>query len=277
MFGDIRTSVAESGEPLFCLADVCKALGLGNPSQVKTRLQQGGVITNEVGVKTGTKADGTDAVQLVSMMFITEPNLYKCIFQSRKKEAELFQDWVCGEVLPSIRKTGGYMAVKAGETPEQVMARALLLAKETIDRQQAKLAEAQSRMASLEDRNETLASANERQQTEIRDLQKSALFAKAVESSDSSILVGELAKIIRQNGVDIGQNRLFRWMRRNGYLCHRGEKYNQPTQKSLDNGLLEIKKTVIQKADGKTLVMSTPKVTGRGQVFFTGKFLAVAR
>ena len=97
-FGQIRTAVSASNEPLFCLVDVCKILGLTNPRQVKTTLQQGGVISNDVGVQTGTKSDGTPALQVVTMNLITEPNLYKCIFQSRKKEAEQFQDWVCGEV-----------------------------------------------------------------------------------------------------------------------------------------------------------------------------------
>ncbi len=205
-------------------------------------------------------------MQKMQMSFITEPNLYKCIFQSRKKEAEQFQDWVCGEVLPAIRKTGGYIAAKQDETPEQIMARALVIAKDTINRQREALDKA-------ENDNHELRCENREQSAAIKTLQPGAAFAKAVESSECSILVGELAKIIRQNGIDIGQNRLFKWMRRNGYLCRRGEKYNQPTQKALDSGLLEIKKTVIQKANGKSLVITTPKVTGKGQVFFAGKFL----
>ena len=125
-FGQIRISLAESGEPWFCLADVCKALELGNPSQVRQRLQKAGIISNEVGVQTGTKANGEPALQRVQLNFISEPNLYKCIFQSRKKEAENFQDWVCSEILPSIRKTGGYMVAKPDESPEEIMAKAFL-------------------------------------------------------------------------------------------------------------------------------------------------------
>ena len=192
--------------------------------------------------------------------------------QSRKPIAKQFKQGVKA-ILKEIRKNGGYMTAKPDETPEQVMARALLMAKDTIDRQQTALAKAENDNRELRRDNETLNSQNEEQRTTIRQLQPGAMFAKAVESSENSILIGELAKILRQNGVDTGQNRMFNWMRRNGYLCRRGEKYNQPTQKALDDGLLEIKKTVIQKADGKTLVITTPKVTGRGQVFFTGKFL----
>ena len=263
-FGQIRTSVTECGEPLFCLADICKALDLGNPSQVKQRLQKNGVISNEV-------IDSMNRMQ--QMNFITEPNLYKCIFQSRKKEAEQFQDWVCGEILPSIRKSGGYMVAKVDETPEQIMARALMVAKDTIDRQQAALSKAESKNYVLQCQNDALASMNEGQQRTIKFLQPGATFAKAVETSEHSILVGELARIIKQNGVEIGQNRLFQWLREKGYLCKKGEMYNQPTQKALDMGLFEIKKTVITKPNGNSLLTTTTKVTGKGQVYFVNKFL----
>lgn len=263
-FGRIRTSLTENGDPLFCLADVCKALDLGNPSQVKQRLQKNGVISNEV-------IDSMNRPQL--MNFITEPNLYKCIFQSRKKEAEQFQDWVCGEVLPSIRKSGGYMTARQDETPEQIMARALVLAKDTIDRQQAALKQSENKNYLLQCQNDALTSMNEGQQRHIKALMPGATFAKAVETSEHSILVGELARIIKQNGVEIGQNRLFAWLRDKGYLCKKGEMYNQPTQKALDMGLFEIKKTVITKPSGDSLVTTTTKVTGKGQIYFVNKFL----
>lgn len=262
-FGQIRTSVTESGEPLFCLADVCKALDLSNPRDVKRRLQQKGVCTTDTPTNGGIQ----------QLNFITEPNLYKCIFQSRKKEAEQFQDWVCGEILPSIRKSGGYMVAKVDETPEQIMARALMVAKDTIDRQQAALSKAESKNYVLQCQNDALASMNEGQQRTIKFLQPGATFAKAVETSEHSILVGELARIIKQNGVEIGQNRLFQWLREKGYLCKKGEMYNQPTQKALDMGLFEIKKTVITKPNGNSLVTTTTKVTGKGQVYFVNKFL----
>lgn len=263
-FGRIRTSLTENGDPLFCLADVCKALDLGNPSQVKQRLQKNGVISNEV-------IDSMNRPQL--MNFITEPNLYKCIFQSRKKEAEQFQDWVCGEVLPSIRKSGGYMVARQDETPEQIMARALMVAKDTIDRQQAALKQSENKNYLLQCQNDALTSMNEGQQRHIKALMPGATFAKAVETSEHSILVGELARIIKQNGVEIGQNRLFQWLRDKGYLCKKGEMYNQPTQKALQMGLFELKKTVITKPNGDSLVTTTTKVTGKGQIYFVNKFL----
>ena len=130
VFGEVRTTLSASNEPLFCLADVCKALDISNVSQCKSRLKQPGVTTNEVGVVTGKKADGTDAIQYVAMNFITEPNLYKCIFQSRRPDAEKFQDWVCDDVLPSIRKTGGYIATDSTMTDDEIMARALIVAQD---------------------------------------------------------------------------------------------------------------------------------------------------
>ena len=117
------------------------------------------------------------------------------------------------------------------------------------------------------------ASQAEQIERHIKSLMPGATFAKAVETSEHSILVGELARIIKQNGVEIGQNRLFQWMRDKGYLCKKGEMYNQPTQKALQMGLFEIKKTTIQKPNGDTLISNTTKVTGKGQVYFVNKFL----
>lgn len=267
-FGQIRTSLTESGEPLFCLVDVCKALGLTNPRQVKTTLSARGVITNDT-----PTYNQHGALVMQQMNFITEPNLYKCIFQSRKKEAEQFQDWVCGEILPSIRKSGGYMVARQDETPEQIMARALMVAKDTIDRQQAALKQSENKNYLLQCQNDALTSMNEGQQRHIKALMPGATFAKAVETSEHSILVGELARIIKQNGVEIGQNRLFQWLRDKGYLCKKGEMYNQPTQKALQMGLFELKKTVITKPNGDSLVTTTTKVTGKGQIYFVNKFL----
>jgi prophage antirepressor-like protein len=120
-FGEIRTACT-SEQPLFCLSDVCKSLQLNNVSECRRRLNEKGVITT----------DTLTAGGLQSMIFIDEPNLYKCIFQSRKKEAQMFQDWVTSEVLPAIRKSGGYLAAQADETPETIMARALIVAQETL-------------------------------------------------------------------------------------------------------------------------------------------------
>lgn len=242
-FGEVRVTEVD-GEPMFCLADVCKMLDLGNPSQVKSRLSDG-VISNEVIL------DSLGREQVAA--FINEDALYDVIFDSRKPEARAFRKWVTSEVLPAIRKTGGYIATKKDDTPELIMARALMVAKDTIDR-------AQDRIRSLEAENAVNA--------------PKALFADAVASSDRSCLISELAKILRQNGVNIGQNRLFAWMRDNGFLCSKGEYYNQPTQRAMEMGLFEIKKTSITKPDGSVLVTTTTKVTGKGQIYFVNKFLS---
>ena len=267
-FGQIRTSVAENGEPLFCLADVCRVLDLSNPRDVKRRLNQRGVCTTDT-----PTYNQHGALVMQQLNFITEPNLYKCIFQSRKKEAEQFQDWVCGEVLPSIRKSGGYMVAMVDETPEQIMARALIVAQETISRQKAAVAAAEKRATLLEATNKKMTVQINGLETKNKELLPGATFAKAVETSEHSILIGELARIIKQNGVEIGQNRLFQWLRENGFLCKKGEWYNQPTQRAMEMGLFEIKKTVITKPSGDSLVTTTTKVTGNGQIYFVNRFL----
>lgn len=280
-FGDIRTAISPAGEPLFCLVDICKALDLGNPSQTKQRLQKGGVSTNEV-------IDAKGRVQ--SALFINEPNLYKCIFQSRKKEAEAFQDWVFGEVLPAIRKTGGYMVSRPEETPEQVMARALLIAQDTIDRTRARAEKAESKVillqsqskalsrenSELQYQNDYLQSCNNGLQNTVENMRPAAVFAKAVSTSPQSVLMKELAMVISQNkvGVKIGQNRLFQWMRDNGFLCSvKGERYNLPTQKAIDMGLIEVKKSTYTTPDGNTFFTNTPKITGKGQIYFVNRVL----
>lgn len=262
-FGQIRTAIGISGEPLFCLVDVCKILEL-QTNKVKQRINPKGWCSIPSPTNGGIQ----------QLNFITEPNLYKCIFQSRKKEAEQFQDWVCEEVLPSIRKSGGYMVIQPDETPEQIMARALLVAQDTITRQKERTEMAEKKALLLESQNVVLAQTNEAKDRTIKFLQPGASFAKAVQTSDTSCLVGDLARIIKQNGVEIGQNRLFEWLRKKSYLISRkGESYNLPTQSALNLGLFEIKKTIITKPDGTSLVTTTPKVTGKGQVYFVNKFL----
>lgn len=263
-FGQIRTSITESGEPLFCLADLCKAINVANHRNVAKRIEQDGVRRMDI-------IDSMGRNQQV--LFVTEPGMYEVLLRSDSEKARPFRKWVCGEVLPSIRKSGGYMVARQDETPEQIMARALMVAKDTIDRQQAALAKAESKALLLQSQNEALASMNEGKSKHIRQLLPAATFAHAVETSEHSILVGELARIIKQNGVEIGQNRLFAYLREKGYLCKAGERYNQPTQKSLDMGLFEIKKTVIQKPNGDSLVTTTTKVTGKGQIYFVNRFL----
>ena len=157
------------------------------------------------------------------------------------------------EVIPSIRKTGGYIPT-AGMSDSEIMARALLIAQKSIDEKSAQI---------------------EQQTQKIKSDAPKVLFAESVTASHTSILIFDLAKLIRQNGVAIGGTRLFQWMRENGYLIKRkGTDYNMPTQKSVEMGLFEVKETVVTHGDGHTSVNKTPKVTGRGQVYFINKFLA---
>lgn len=249
-FGEVRVA-GTSEEPLFCLADICRVLDL-HTGMTKQRLDPKGVSLTDTPTNGGVQ----------QLVYINEKNLYKVIMRSDKPQAEPFQDWVCGEVLPSIRKSGGYIATKEDDTPEMIMARAILVANETITRQKKQIEEAKRQ---IEQKDEKIA----------QDAPK-VLFADAVSTSKRSCLVAELAKILQQNGVNIGQNRLFDWMRKNGYLCSKGQYYNQPTQRAQEMGLFELKKTTINKPDGSILVSTTTKVTGRGQIYFLNKFIKTA-
>ncbi|MDR2009912.1 MAG: phage antirepressor KilAC domain-containing protein [Bacteroidales bacterium] len=262
MFGEVRVAGTKE-EPLFCLVDLCRILEL-TPSKVSQRLEDGVLSKYPI-------VDNIGREQLAN--FVTEDGLYDVILDSRKPEAKQFRKWVTSEVLPSIRKNGGYMVSQPEETPEEIMARALLLAQRTIEAQKVRADYETARADALEKQTTKLnVQIEERDKQRTKDLPK-ITFAHAVETSDKAVLVGELAKIICQNGVNIGQNRLFHWLRENGYLGYKGEYYNLPTQKSMNAGLMEVKKTSIIKPDGTTLVTTTPKITGKGQIFFTNKFL----
>lgn len=248
-FGEVRVA-GTSENPLFCLADVCRVLEIKNPSDCKSRLKKDGIVLTE-GVSNTTNQYGITTEQEVTLTFINEQNLYKVIMRSDKPQAEPFQDWVCGEVLPSIRKHGAYMTndtlEKALTSPDFLIQLATNLKEE-----QQKRIEAEQK---------------------IRSDAPKVLFADAVSTSRRSCLIAELAKILQQNGIKIGQNRLFEWLRKNGYLCQKGQYYNQPSQKSMELGLFEIKQTTINKPDGSVLVSTTTKVTGKGQIYFVDKFL----
>lgn len=178
--------------------------------------------------------------------FITESGVYKLVFRSRKEKAERFTNWVTDEVLPSIRKTGGYIAGQENMTDSELMAKALLVARKQI-----------------EERNKR-----------IEEMKPKEVFADAVADSKSTILVGDLAKILKQNGVDMGSKRLFNWMRDNGYLIKRkGSDYNMPTQKSMELGLFVIKESVYTDYYGSKVVAKTAKITGYGQQYFINQFL----
>lgn len=188
--------------------------------------------------------------------FIPENIFYKLCMKANNETARKFQDLVCDEILPTIRKTGGYIVTTENDTDEDIMAKALLIAQKTIENKNNRI---------------------EKLEAKIEEDKPKVLFAKAVETSKTSILIGELAKLIKQNGYDIGQKRLFEWLRENGYLIKRqGTDHNMPTQKSMDMGLFEIKVRTINNPDGSIKTTKTPKVTGKGQQYFINKFLEVA-
>ena len=180
--------------------------------------------------------------------YISEPQFYTLAIKADNSTARKFQHWVTSEVLPAIRKHGAYMTdEKAFNVIHNADGLADLL-QQAADQLKAK-------------------------DIQIAEMKPKALFADAVSTSNSSILIGQLAKILRQNGVNIGQNRLFAWMRKNGYLGTRGSNRNVPTQRSMELGLFKTKETVINHSDGHTTVNITTKVTGKGQQYFINKFL----
>lgn len=242
-FGKVRIVMSESNEPLFCLADVAKALGYNRPADAVSQHCKGVVILP-------TPTNG--GVQ--EMKYGKESEVYRLTMKSKLPDAEKFQDWVCDEVLPSIRKHGAYMTQ---ETIEKA-----LTSPDFLIQLATNLKEEQQRRIEAE--------------RTIKANAPKVLFADAVSTSKRSCLVAELAKILQQNGINIGQNRLFAWMRKNGYLCSRGQYYNQPTQKAMELGLFELKQTTITKPDGTVLVTTTTKITGKGQVYFVNKFLGEA-
>lgn len=240
-FGEIRTVVANN-EPMFCLSDVCKALEISNVGNVKQRLSEKGIHTADTPTKGGMQ----------KMTFISEANLYKTIFQSRKESAERFTDWVTSEVLPSIRKNGGYIAGQETLSDDELLSKALLVAHN-------KIAE----------RDKII----EQKQARIEQMKPKSIFADAVATSRTSILIGDLAKLICQNGYQIGQKRLFEWLRNNGYLCKSGSSRNMPMQRYVEQGLFEVKESNVQNPDGSVRITRTTKVTGKGQLYFVNKFL----
>lgn len=235
-FGNIRTFVEEGKqEPWFVAADVCRALEVKNARDAVARLDDDE--KNTVVLTDGNRGN-------LNVTVVSEPGLYALVLSSRKPEAKEFKRWITHDVIPSIRKSGGYIAGQEDMSDADLMAKALIVAQRQI----------------------------EQRDKQITEMQPKALFADAVSASKSSILIGELAKMLRQNGVDIEQNCLFEYLRENGYLCKSGAMYNCPTQRAMDMGLFEIKETAIQHADGHVTINRTPKVTGKGQVYFINKF-----
>lgn len=248
---EVRT-VQIDGEPWFVLADICRELELSTPARVAERLEKDEVSQTHTIDRMGREQKTT---------IINESGLYTVILRSDKPQAKPFRKWVTSEVLPSIRKNGAYMT-------EQTLERALASPDFLIELATQLKAEQEQRKQL-----ETTVAAQNKQMEQDK---PKVLFADSVTASSSSILIGELAKLIKQNGVDIGQRRLFEWMRVNGYLIKRkGSEYNLPTQRSMEQGLMEIKETSVVHT-GYTTISKTPKVTGKGQVYFINLFLGQA-
>lgn len=235
-FGKIRT-LNRDGEPWFVGKDVATALGYSNARDAISKH----VDAEDKGVAECDTLGGRQAVTVIN-----ESGLYSLILSSKLDSAKRFKRWVTAEVLPSIRKSGGYIAGQDEMSDTELLAKALLVAQRQIEQRNAQIAE----------------------------MQPKALFADAVAASHTSILIGELAKILKQNGFDIGQNRLFETLRQEGYLIRRnGTDYNSPTQRAMELGLFEVKESTVGNPDGSVRVTRTTKVTGKGQQYFIDKFL----
>lgn len=243
-FGEIRTLEDESGKVLFCGSDVAKALGYASPANAITAHCKG------VTVSMTPTAGGLQPTK-----FIPEGDVYRLITHSKLPAAQQFESWVFDEVLPTIRRNGAYMT---DSTLEQA-----LTSPDFLIQLATKLKEEKEKNAALE--------------TKIEQDKPRVLFAQAVETAKTSILVGDLAKILKQNGVNTGQKRLFERLRNEGYLIKSGSSYNMPTQKAMEMGLLEVKESTISNPDGSIRVTKTPKITGRGQAYFINKYLSEVR
>lgn len=240
-FGKVRTLVKD-GEPWFIASDVCECLGLANPTVSVNRLDY------DERAKFNLGRQGW-------VNIVNEYGLYNLVLGSRKPEAKNFKRWVTHEVLPAIRKHGGYL------TPDKV--EEILTDPDSIIRLATQLKEERAKREAAE--------------KVIEEQRPKALFADAVSASKTSILIGALAKLIRQNGVDVGQKRLFEWLRKKGYLIKSGNDKNMPTQRSMEQGLFEVKEGSYVDGDGVNRITRTTKVTGKGQLYFVNKFLAAAR
>lgn len=246
-FGEIR-AVKIDGEPWFVAADICKSLSIGNPSQAMARLDD-----DETTLISNEGASNSSMLNVVS-----EAGLYSLVLGSRKYEAKAFKRWVVHDVLPSIRKHGAYL------TPQ--VKNQILNNPDFLISLATKIKEEQTRNRILMEENTDLRAKND-------ELKPKALFAESVAASNSEITVGTLAKLLRQNGVKIGRNRLFEFLRAEGYLMRdKVRDRNLPTQKSMELGLFRVKETTIH-ANDEIIVSCTPYVTGKGQTYFIDRFL----
>lgn len=243
-FGQVRT-VMIGGEPWLVGKDIATALGYTN-----TRKALNDHVDDED--KGVTKCDTLGGAQ--EMTIINESGLYSLVLSSKLPTAKKFKHWITSEVLPAIRKTGGYIANAETMTDAEIMSKALLIAKQTIESRE-------QRIHSLE--------------AETERMKPKEIFADAVSASNSSILIGDLAKILHGNGIKIGRGRLFAWMREHGFLIkQKGTSYNMPTQRAMELGLFRVKEGSYVDGKGNNIITKTTKVTGKGQQYFINKFLA---
>lgn len=239
---EVRVIADDADKPLWIASDVSRILGFSSPAAMTRSIRD-----KHKGLQTIHTPGGKQSVTVLK-----EAGLYAAVLKSRRPEAIEFQEWVLEEVLPSIRKHGGYLT---DEKLEQA-----LTDPDTIIRLATDLKNERARAAQL--------------QAQAQLDAPKVLFADAVSTSKTNILVGELAKILRGNGIQIGQTRLFTWMRQNGYLISRkGSDWNTPTQKSMELELFRIKENTVVHSDGHTSITKTPKVTGKGQEYFISRFL----
>lgn len=242
-FGKLRATQIDC-EVWFAATDVAKALGYRDANQITRALDD-----DEKRWSEGTLSECTHSH--LGIRLINESGLYRVLMRSQRPEAIPFQRWLAHEVVPEIRRNGGYIATSTEDSDADIMARALLIAQKTIDR-----------------KNELIAL----HEATIEDMKPKALFADAVADSDGTCLIGELAKMMCQNGLEIGQNRLFKLLQRDGYLGKSGSNRNVPTQRSIDMKLFRIKETAVTHSDGRVTINRTPKVTGKGQAYFIGRY-----
>lgn len=242
-FGKLRATQIDC-EVWFAATDVAKALGYRDANQITRALDD-----DEKRWSEGTLSECTHSH--LGIRLINESGLYRVLMRSQRPEAVPFQRWLAHEVVPEIRRNGGYIATSTEDSDADIMARALLIAQKTINR-----------------KNELIAL----HEATIEDMKPKALFADAVADSDGTCLIGELAKMMCQNGLEIGQNRLFKLLQRDGYLGKSGSNRNVPTQRSMDMKLFRIKETAVTHSDGRVTINRTPKVTGKGQAYFIGRY-----
>lgn len=261
-FGEIRT-VTIDGEPWFVGKDVCVAFGDKNHNRSLSRVDDDDKKEKEIIDSIGRKQKAIciNESGLYSLLFSMQPqkanndgvsDAYPTEVQKRIDKLHRFKRWVTSEVLPSIRKHGAYM------TPSTI--EKVLSDPDTIIRLATDLKKEREQRKRLENK--------------VEEDKPKVLFANAVSASESSILIGQLAKMLKQNGIDIGQNRLFEWLRQNGYLIRKkGSNYNLPTQRAMEMGLFQIKESTHLNGDGVNVTTRTTKVTGKGQQYFINKFL----